>query len=455
MYSIIDIETTGGNPFRDKITEIAVFVHDGEKVIRQFHSLVNPERKIPYFITRMTGISDEMVARAPKFYEIARDLVEFTENTIFVAHNATFDYNFIKTEFKNLGYFFQRDCLCTVKLSRKIIPGHKSYSLGRLCRELGIEIEDRHRAKGDAQATVKLFDVLLNTNRGELFSQSVGMSFNNNPVNPLITRETIDQLPQKTGIYYFMDERDDIIYIGKSKDIRQRVLSHLSNVKTKRASEMVQKVTRIEYEIMGSELLALLKESQEIKDHKPLYNRAQRRSSYNYALYSYTDYNGYICLKVDKTNLTELPHTCFSSLDQGKEFLFNLTEKFNLCQNLTGLYATSSACFQYAIRKCRGACIGVEPAEQYNTRVKEAIDFASFRKENLIVMDQGRTPSEASFIMIENGKYLGYGYVQKDDQLMNTEDFKTLLSPAQDNRDIRQIISGYLRNKRTGKRITW
>jgi DNA polymerase III subunit epsilon len=455
MYSIIDIETTGGNPYRDKITEIAIYLHDGTQIIREFHTLINPERKIPYFISRMTGITDEMVARAPKFYEVAKTIVELTENSVFVAHNASFDYNFIKTEFKNLGFFFQRECLCTVKLSRKIIPGYKSYSLGKLCNDLNIIIENRHRAQGDALATVKLFELLVHEKPTEIFVETLGIKFNNNPVNPVITRETIEQLPQKTGIYFLMDEHGSIIYIGKSKDIRQRVLSHLSNVKTKRALEMVQKITNIEYEVTGSELLALLKESEEIKNHKPLYNRAQRRSLYNYGLYSYTDFNGYTCLKVEKTINGAVPHTCFASLDKAKEFLFTLTEKFNLCQNLTGLYATKSACFQYAIKQCRGACMGVEPADSYNLRVKDALDYAGFIKENIIVLDQGRTSSETSFIMVENGRYLGYGYASKEEQLLNPDDFKQLLSPAEDNRDVRQIISGFLRNKRTGKRITY
>ncbi|TVQ12282.1 MAG: exonuclease [Bacteroidetes bacterium] len=455
MYSIIDIETTGGNPYRDKITEIAIFVHDGRKVVKEFHSLINPERKIPYFISRMTGITDEMVARAPKFYEIAKSIVEVTENTIFVAHNASFDYNFLKTEFKNLGYFYQRESLCTVKLSRKIIPGKKSYSLGKLCQELDIQIEDRHRAKGDAMATVKLFELLVQQNPTGVFSETLDMKFNNNPVNPVITKQMIEQLPSKTGIYYLMDEEGKVLYIGKSKDIKKRVLTHLSGARTKRALEMVQKVGGIEFEITGSELLALLRESEEIKHHQPFYNRSQKRCLFNYGLFSYKDENGYLCLKVDKTNNGAVSHTSFASLDKGKEFLFNLTEKFNLCQNLTGLYATKSACFQYAIKQCKGACVGEEGPESYNTRSQEAIEFAGFMKDNLIVLDHGRTASETSFIMIENGKYMGYGYAQNDHPLANADDFKILLSPAEDNRDTRQIISGFLRNKRTGKRIVF
>lgn len=452
MYAIIDIETTGGNPYRDKITEIAIFVHDGQKVIKTYQSLINPERKIPYFISRMTGITDEMVAHAPRFYEIAKDIVEITDKTIIVAHNASFDYNFIKSAFRNLGYNFHRDILCTVKLARKIIPGKMSYSLGKLCKELNIAIENRHRASGDALATVRLFEMLLEKNPEGLFLETIGIGYNNS-LNHAISRQMVENLPQKTGIYYFIDERQNIIYIGKSKNIRLRVLSHLNQIKSKKSLEMVNQIADISYDITGSELLALLKESEEIKRHKPLFNRQQRRITYNYGLFSYIDSDGYMCLKLDKVNNGTLPFTSFSNLEKGKSFLFKLTEKFKLCQNLTGLFATHSACFQFAVNQCNGACIGQEKPVEYNPRVQQAIEYAGFLKDNLIVLDKGRTDSETSFMMIENGRYLGYGFIGKNESLESADDFKSYLQIAEDNRDVRQIISAYLRNKRTGKRI--
>lgn len=455
MYAIIDIETTGGNPYKDRITEIAIFVHDGEKIVREYNSLINPERKIPYFITKMTGISDAMVAKAPRFYEVAKEIVEITEGAIFVAHNASFDYNFIRHEFKNYGYNFQRECLCTVKLSRKIIPGMQSYSLGKLCQELNIRIDGRHRAGGDALATVKLFELLLQENANTVYLETLGLKTGSTPANTRISKQTLEHLPARTGIYYFLDEEGKILYIGKSKDIRQRVISHFSRISSKKALEMIGRIAHIEHEVTGSELLALLRESAEIKLHQPLFNRSQRRTMFNYGLYSYTDQAGYLCLKIDKNNNGQAPHTSFANLDRGKKFLFQLTEKYQLCQNLTGLYSTSSACFQYAVKQCLGACIGKELPESYNARVEEAIAWAGFLKENLIVLDKGRIPSETGFIMIENGKYLGYGYIEREAQLCNAQAFKDYLKPQEDNRDTRMIISGFLRNKRTGKRINY
>lgn len=167
-YVIIDIETTGGNPKNSKITEIAMYKHDGENIIDEYITLLNPEINIPPFIVQLTGISDEMVQNSPKFFEIAKDIVEFTEGCIFVAHNVAFDYGVIRHEFKSLGYDYRRPHLCTVRTSRHLIPGHESYSLGKLSRKLGIEITSRHRAGGDALATAHLFSILHNKAKGDL-----------------------------------------------------------------------------------------------------------------------------------------------------------------------------------------------------------------------------------------------------------------------------------------------
>jgi len=161
MYAVVDIETSGGRAQIDRITEIAIYIHDGDKIVDEFSTLINPETFIPPFITRLTGIDNEMVANAPKFYEVAKKIVLMTEGCHFVAHNAPFDYRFIQEEFKRLGYNYQRQTLCTVRMSRKIIPGMGSYSLGNLCQNLGIEINNRHRAAGDALATSKLLKLLL------------------------------------------------------------------------------------------------------------------------------------------------------------------------------------------------------------------------------------------------------------------------------------------------------
>ena len=238
MYAIVDIETTGGSPKSEKITEIAIFIHDGKKVVDEFVTLINPEKKIPYYITQLTGIDNEMVARAPKFYEVARRIVEITQDKVFVAHNVNFDYNFVRNEFKQLGYDFQRDKLCTVQLSRKLIPGKRSYGLGNLCQSLGIQINGRHRAAGDALATVKLFDILMDINQEAIVSNPKLSGNYLAQIHPDLDPEKVRSMPESPGVYYFYNSEGEIIYIGKSKNLHSRIIQHFGNNQSKKAIEM-------------------------------------------------------------------------------------------------------------------------------------------------------------------------------------------------------------------------
>jgi len=439
LYAIIDIETTGLSPAKEKITEIAVVLHDGEKITKEFSTLINPEKKIPYRITQMTGISNQMVRNEPKFYEVAKQIVEMTEDRIVVGHNVRFDYGFLRNEFKSLGYDFQRNTLDTVKLSRKLIPGKRSYSLGKLCKELGIDNQARHRALGDALATTELFELLLSIENHPEELNLKGMSAS-------INKSLVENLPAAAGVYYFYDSTDQLIYVGKSINIHDRVLSHLNNNLHKKAIEMKNAIARVDFQITGSELVALLLESSEIKKHQPFYNRAQRRTYFNYGLYSFIDDNGYINLKLMKI-IDELnPLYTYSSLHEGKEHLTNLTEQFELCQKLNGLYETSGACFHYQIHQCKGACIGEEQAVDYNERVQKALENYHFDKQNFFVIDKGRTDDEKSVVKVESGKYLGFGFVLGD--ATSVDELHCCINPMKDNREVRQIINSFLRKNK-------
>ena len=273
-YSIVDIETTGG----DKITEISILIFDGEKVVDEFTSLVNPECSIPKYITSLTGIDDRMVRPAPKFYEIAKKILEITENTIFVAHSVNFDYNILQKEFKSLGARFQRKKLCTVRLSRKILPGLPSYSLGKLCTSLSIPLSNRHRAKGDADATVLLFGLLLARDTSDVIGSSLHPRSREATLPPLLPKDVIDNLPEREGVYYFRNSDNEVLYIGKAINIKKRVLSHFYD-KSKREINLCLATVNITYTETGSELLALLLESAEIKKQFPKFNRAQTENA--------------------------------------------------------------------------------------------------------------------------------------------------------------------------------
>jgi DNA polymerase-3 subunit epsilon len=444
-YAIIDVETTGGRPKESKITEIAIFIHDGEKVVDSLCTLINPEMEIPEFIVRLTGISDAMVANAPKFFEVAKQIVEITEGCVFVAHNVGFDYSMIRGEFRSLGFDYRRDQLCTVRSSRYILPGYDSYSLGKLCRALGIQVENRHRATGDALATTKLFDILLQKTEGNL-SGFVQGEIDTKDLNPNLDLNSIDDLPEKTGVYKLFDEDNQLIYIGKSKSIKKRVEQHLSNYKANKNGEMRKEICRAEFILTGSELIALLLESKLIKQHRPKYNRMLRKSRFSHGLFKYTDQNGYICLHVKSmSKALDIPLTSFASAAEGAKILHAITDKYELCQKLNGLYKSTTSCFRFHTKECKGACIKAETAEQYNERVNLALEKMEFAHDNFVIIDKGRTKTERSMVWVEHGSYIGFGFVPFPVWRQSPKNWNDFLELQVEDKDDRAIISLHLR----------
>ena len=449
MYAILDIETTGGQFNEEGITEIAIYKFDGHEVVDQFISLVNPEKPIQPFVVKLTGINNAMLRSAPKFYEVAKRIIEITEGCILVAHNTSFDYRILRTEFNRLGYDFVKPTLCTVELSQKLIPGQVSYSLGKLVRALGIPMADRHRASGDAMATVKLFKMLLAKDTEKEILISLIKAEIKSGLTPKLL-DIVENLPSRTGIYYMHNEKGDLIYIGKSKNIKKRVNQHFTGSANKSKKIQVE-VFAVTYEETGSELVALLKESDEIKINKPIYNRAQRKSIFQWALYDVVDENGYLNLRLEKADGRKKEITSYTSMQEGKNALYRITEKYNLCQKLNGLYETQNGCFQYKIKECNGACLGKETPEVYNERVEEFINEMAFENNNLVIVDRGRTVNERSAVLIENGIYKGYCFYDLNYQINNIEVLKNILIPMQNNRDTRQIIQNYLRKNKVMK----
>jgi len=451
MYAIVDIETTGGSALHEKITEIAIYIYDGTSITDEYCTLINPERSIPYYITALTGITNEMVEDAPPFYQVARKIIEITEGKIFVAHNARFDYSFIREEFRSLGYNFQRPLLDTVSLSRKLFPGHKSYSLGNLCNDLNIAIRDRHRASGDALATVKLFELLLlqdkNDNKGLIKNRR------SSRLHPDLDISKAESVPESPGVYYFYNEKGDIIYIGKSLNLHQRINTHLSNNTSARAMEMRASVADISWEETGSELIALLMESKEIKKNKPLYNRAQRRTDFSWGIYHYIDEKGYIRFEYRNVRDDETPLALFNSKDKVRGKLEQMISKYELCQKLCGLYETKGQCFHRQVGLCKGACAGEENPEHYNERANRALDEFVFTGRNILIIDKGRNSEERSAVKITNGKYSGFGFFNINDIGFGLSAIHDCIKPEQDNRDIQIILKGYLKNHKVEKVI--
>ena len=446
MYSVVDIETTGNGYKGQKITEISVFLFDGQKVIDEFTSLVNPEQRIPYFITNLTGITEAMVSTAPKFYEIAKKVVEITKDAIFVAHNVTFDYNVIRDEFKSLGFDFKRKKLCTVRLSRKIIPGLPSYSLGNICSAEGIEIAERHRAKGDAEATVELFRRLLERDHNFTINSFLNSKSREASLPPLLDRLVVDNLPETHGVYYFKNGQKEVIYVGKANNIKQRVISHFYD-KKKKEQTMCLETADITCTETGSEIVALLHESSEIKHFYPKFNRAQRRAGEAVGLFWYEDQKGILHLAYDRLKLAPNPVMKFYSMAECKSALEKICEEFELCPKYCHLETHVNACFHFQIKKCKGICSGKETPEKYNNRVQKAVKSLGLQTEKLVLKEKGRNDKELGFVLILNGIYQGFGYINKDIKIQDPEEYERYLQPKKDNRDVQRILTSYIAKK--------
>ena len=446
MYAILDIETTGGQFNEEGITEIAVYKFDGHQIVDQFISLVNPEIPIQPFVVRLTGINNEMLRNAPKFFEVARQIVEITSDCILVAHNAKFDYRILRTEFRRLGFSFERESLCTVELSQKLIPGQRSYSLGKLVKALGIPLSSRHRASGDAQATVKLFKMLL---AKDIEKEILKAAIRNKPKTQMDRKLVVllEELPNITGVYYLHNAEGEIIYIGKSRNVRKRINQHFTS-ESRHSQEIQKEVQSITYEATGNELNALLKENEEIKKNKPKYNKALTKNIFSYALYEHLDENGYRCLKIAKADGRKRNITTFTNLQQAKRVVAQVVEEFKLCQRYTGLYSGNGSCSNHSIKSCHGACVGKENPEEYNIRVNQVISKYSYKNKNILIIDRGREVDEKSALLVEGGVFRGFGYFNLNYQLNNLEILKSIITPMKDNRDAQHIIQNYLRKNK-------
>ena len=446
MYCIVDIETTGNGIEGNRITEISIFKYDGATIVDEFTSLVNPQCQIPYYITGLTGIDNDMVATAPLLSEIAEDIIAITEGCIFVAHSVNFDYNVIKNELKQLGIDFVRKKLCTVRLSRKLIPGLHSYSLGKLCSALQIPLTDRHRARGDAHATVLLFEMLLQKEgAAEVFKTFLNARSQEATLPPHLPQEIFSKLPQKPGIYYFKNKTGSIIYVGKAINIKKRVLGHFYDKKNKEIL-MCQETAHVDFELAGSELVALLMESSAIKHHFPLYNRAQKRTIQQYGIFCYEDRNGIKHLAYNKLKAAPNAFMKFSKPTDCLLFLEEMCRNHELCPKYCHLQENVSSCSHFRIGKCGGICRGEEDIKAYNAKVVEAIKSIQYAEENLVIKEKGRHTGEDAIILIQNGQYSGYGFIDKEASFspQSIAHIEAFVTPQKNTVETQAIIRSYL-----------
>lgn len=440
MYAIVDIETTGGHADANSITEIAVFIHDGKKVTKQFETLLKPARFIPAYISAYTGITNEMVEDAPQFNDIAEELFELLDGNIFIAHNVGFDYSFIKSHFKHSGIEYNAKKLCTVRLSRKIFPGLRSYSLGNICAAVGISIENRHRAAGDAIATVELFEKILANDIEGNINESLKKGSKEQSLPPNLPKQQFTNLPNTPGVYYFHNEEGKIIYIGKAINIQKRVATHFGGNSTgKQKQDFLRNIYSISYQNCATELMALILESIEIKKNWPAYNRALKKPEFAFGIYDYEDQNGYLRLCIDRVRKHTKPIDIFPSLSDAYHAMQKLVDEYYLCPKLCMLNQKNDACENVEAGLCNGACTGNEMPTTYNLKVEEAV--LSFQnKETYAIIDRGLEENTYSCILVEKGKFYGMGYVPSEISYHEIELLKEHIKPLKENFFIRELL---------------
>lgn len=440
LYAIVDVETTGGTTYYSRITEISIFLWNGERVIDEFSSLINPQIPIPAFITQLTGIDDGMVAGAPTFEEVAQRVLEITADAVFVAHNVNFDFSMIAYELKRLGFEFQRKKLCTVKLSRKFLPGYSSYSLGRLCAQLDIVIHGRHRARGDAEATTILFSRIY-----ELSGGDPGQA-NEKWIKSLpeaLSRETVDRLPETAGIFYFLNEEQEIIYTGSAPNVYKKVTTHLAH-SGKKSIKIRTELTDIDFEPTGSELIARLKVASAIEKHRPKYNALPRKRNGEscWTIGAYPDMFGYLHLDVlPVASSSTRFQLVFGQKKEAESHLQMLCKRYQLCERLCGLRDTPTC----NDKMCMKACLQREPAVSYNVRVEQALHHRFFSHDSFVILDKGFAPGEQSFVMIEENRYVGYGSFHRESEALTSwEDFRDFLHTDHATMEKMEIIQSFI-----------
>lgn len=451
MYAILDIETTGGKYNEEGITEIAVYKFNGHEVTDQFISLVNPEKEIQPFVVKLTGINNNMLKGAPKFYEVAKRIVEITDGCILVAHNAQFDYRILQTEFRRLGFDFQRESLCTVELSQRLIPDQPSYSLGKLVRSLGIPVSDRHRANGDAIATLKLFKILLNKdNSKEILSNTVRTASTGILSQRLL--DIVEEMPSTTGLYYMHNDKGEVIYIEKSSNLKKSVNQKFTSA-SKKYRSLQKEMRAVTYEETGEELIAALKELEEVQTNKPKYNKKGKVKPFKYILRKTRTDEGYQALVIENYKGQKNYITSFNTYPEARTLLARISKEYQLCLKVNGLSEARQHCSAYEDGHCLGACINKEAPETYNQRVDQAIQSISLLSKSFIITGKGREIDEKSALLIKNGVVMGYGFVNLNHQLMSPEVIGSLITELSHDRFKRHIVEKFLRKQKKLKTI--
>ncbi|MGN6567384.1 MAG: exonuclease domain-containing protein [Flavipsychrobacter sp.] len=442
LYAIVDIETTGSYALGNGITEIAIVIHDGKEILHFYETLINPHKHIPLFIQSLTGITDEMVANAPSFEEVAGQIYELLQDKVFVAHNVNFDYSFVKHNLQAAGYELELKKLCTLRLARKIIPGLKGYALHKLSSHLEVNLTNHHRAGGDAMATAQIFGILVNRDTEQVIATMLKGRNREQYLPPHLPVEQLDALPTAPGVYYFYNAAGKIIYVGKAVNIFKRVKSHFSNNKTnKQKQDFLREIHKISYKECATDLMAHILESTEIRRLWPVHNRSQKGYLPRFGLFTYEDQLGYKRFTIEKNKHFYKPVYTFNTILEGHHRLRHLISEFGLCSRLCNMAKGAECINDLHGGSCGGKCpANLDDVATYNAKVDQALDWMREHLPTFAFVDKGITDNDQSCILIKGGNFYGMGYINDSAALKDIDTLQQHLEPLQDNDYIRNLV---------------
>lgn len=455
--AFVDIETTGGRYQFDRIIEIGIIRVENNNIIAEYNQLLHPQSHLPPEITLLTGITAADLESQPTFYDVKHTIYELLQDCVFVAHNARFDYSFIKHEFLREDMHFAPKQCCTVKLSRSLFPTEHHHNLDAVMQRLQLVCENRHRAFDDAHVLFQFYKKIQILFPNEVVEHAVAVAMKKPSLPTKLSPEDIDQIPEQPGVYIFYGENNTPLYIGKSKNIRERVLSHFSaDIRHGTEMKISQQIERIETKTTAGELGALFTESKLVKQLLPIYNRKLRRQSELTALISKTDTNGYPLAVIETVSNID-PNSLssfigfFRSKKQAKDYLSRMVKEYSLCDKLLAIEKTNGACFSYRLGICKGACIGKEPAIKYMLRFVQA--FADLKikpwpfKGAVVIEEYNPINQKKEYFIVDKWCYVGsilYNGDTLSDQLVQNTTFDL---------DTYKILRGFFRDKKHEKQI--
>lgn len=439
-YAIVDIETTGGDAGSSRITEIAIRIYRDFQIIDSWESLVNPGIPIPAQIFALTGIDNDLVENAPFFEDIAETVYLLLKDRVFVAHNVNFDYSFLFKQLKDAGFLLQTKKLCTIRYARKVFPDLSSYSLGKLCKQLNIPLFNAHRAGGDADATILLFEKLLKTDTEHTYLQT----FFENPVEQRIPInlkvEDLESLPMTTGVYYFHDAQHKVIYVGKAKSIYKRVVSHFSgNSSSLRRQQFLKEIFYVTYQECSTELMAMIVECNEILKLWPKYNYALKKYEPKYGLLSYEGQNGFNYLAITKVQKSQNYHMHYDYLMEGVNYLKNIAQEFQIDYAYCKFGENSNSTILQSLEKSSH----IRNLHEHNETVNLLLEELKKRCKSYYILDKGRNDEEKLCIWVNKGDFYGMGYVDYNVPIENERELKNCLTRYKSNYYINRLIEKF------------